>query len=138
MNPHDILTQLPPYIIKAARVSAIIVSERPRASNEMAQYEHGTRNIYVLPNLQPEMLKKAMYHEIAHALDDNFGVGHYFGESPAWATLSKQLNPEYPTIEMFAEHMGQHLQDQVGHRKAMPTIARYLDYALAYLQQQFK
>jgi len=135
MTPSDVLKQLPPYLFRAARIQNIVISERPRASNEMAQYEHGTRNIYVLPGLNADQIRKAMFHEIAHAIDDNFSVGHYFGESPAWAHLCQQLAPNLPTIEVFAEHMSQYLQ---GERSTIPpVVARFLAQALSYLERHF-
>lgn len=135
MTPSDVLKQLPPYLFRAARIQNIVISERPRASNEMAQYEHGTRNIYVLPGLNADQIRKAMFHEIAHAIDDNFGVGHYFGESPAWAYLCQRLAPNLPTIEVFAEHMAQYLQGD--RQRIPPPIDRFLSEALHHLRIKF-
>jgi len=138
MKPADVLNLLPRYLVRAARINNIIPSDRPKQYNETAQYEHITRNIYVVPNLPAEVMRRSMIHEIAHALDDNFGVGHYFGESPAWAELSRRMYGDVSVVETFAENMATHLLDPTFSRMVNPSVAKFMDEALTYLQIMFK
>ena len=133
---HAILRQLPPHIRYAAQLGRVIVTSRLRSAGQLAAYEHGTRNLYVSPGISRPQLKKALYHEVAHALDDNFGVGHYFGESPHWVFLSKALTSDGP-VEAFAAHMSEHLTNAPLHRRQAPVLAQFMDQALDHLKTHF-
>ena len=120
------ISQLPRHFVRAARVAQIIITRKPAAENEVAQYEHGTRNIYLLPSLTPIRLKRSLIHELAHAVDDNFGVLHYWGESPHWIKLHHSLGAVgVPEVESFAEMMMQFLLNPVRFRRTSPVVARW-------------
>lgn len=132
------ISQLPRHFIRAARVAQIIITRKPAEVNEAAQYEHETRNIYLLPSLTPIRLKRSLIHELAHAADDNFGVLHYWGESPHWINLHQTLGaPGVPEVESFAEMMMQYLLNPVRLHRTSPVVARFMAEALAYLDEQF-
>ena len=131
-----IIGSLPEHVVSAAAIAEVIVTMSPAHVREWAQYQHITRNLYVQPRLGPGLLKRSVVHEIAHALDDNFGVGHYFGESPHWVTLSNRLyGPEASPVETFADAMSDYLLDPVRVRASLPTVAVFLAKVLDYLKK---
>ena len=123
--------------MEAGRVSRYVLSSKPAARNRFAEYEHITRIIRIVPGLSPQVLRRAVTHELVHAVDDNFGVMHYFSESPEWVEMSRRLSLGEDSVETFSEHMVVHLQDPVRHRKAHPLVAAFMDRALNHLKTHF-
>lgn len=135
----QVVAGLPYYLVRGARIAQIIISRQPEESGERAQYEHGTRNLYLMPNLRGLELRRSLVHEVAHAIDDNFGPGHYWGESPHWIMLHRSLGrPEEHSVETFAELMMEYLLNPLGLRRSLPRIAAFMAGALRYLEQQFR
>lgn len=98
----------PTWYVKAARVSKIVMSNRPDVREQIAMYEHGSRNLYVCPTVG-DLLQKAMGHELAHGVDDNFGSPHYFTSTPEWRHIHQLQGyfdiPKYrdEALEYFAD-----------------------------------
>lgn len=102
------LAKYPGFFVRAARLNRIIVSNRPDVRAQIAMYEHGTRDLYVWVGVG-DILHKAVGHELGHAVDDIFDVGHYFTGSLEWQKIHRNQShfdlPKYQeeALEYFAD-----------------------------------
>ena len=102
------IERYPSWFVKAARLARVIVSSREDVKNQIAMYEHGTRDLYVYPGIGG-LLQKAIGHELAHAVDDNFGLPHFFTSTPEWQLIHRNQShfdiPKYrdEALEYFAD-----------------------------------
>ena len=133
----DVLGSLPPWLVRAARIDSFEITPDPLERGKEAEYEHGSRVIYVVPRLSGFALRHALIHELSHALDDNFDVSHYFGESPEWVTLSRTVLGRSDGVETFAESMTGHLLDSRMSHRANPKVAAFLDQSLQRLKRDY-
>lgn len=98
----------PDWFVRSARLSRIIISTREDVKQQIAMYEHGTRDFYVWPGVG-DLLQKAVGHELAHACDDNFGKPHFFTSTPEWQRIHRNQShfdiPKYrdEPLEYFAD-----------------------------------
>jgi len=76
--------------------------------SQLAMYEHGSRILWIWPGLG-SVLQKAIGHELAHGVDDNFGHPHYFTSVPEWRQIHRNQShfdlPKYrdEPLEYFAD-----------------------------------
>jgi len=102
------LSRFPDWFVKAARVSKIIVTNREDVREQIAMFEHGSRNLYVSTGIGA-LLPKALGHELAHGIDDVFDVPHYFTSTDEWRRIhANQSNFDIPKyrdepLEYFAD-----------------------------------
>jgi hypothetical protein len=80
------IEKYPSWCVNAARISRVIVSNRPDIKSQIAMFEHGTRDLYVWPGVG-DLLQKAIGHELGHAIDDNFGHPHFFTSTAEWLKI---------------------------------------------------
>lgn len=106
----DCFARFPSWYVKAARVRQVIVSTREDVKEQIAMFEHGTRNLYVYPGIGA-LLLKAVGHELAHGCDDIFEEPHFFTATPEWQRIHKNQShfdiPKYgeEPLEYFADMM---------------------------------
>jgi|FreactcultureFD7_1027221.scaffolds.fasta_scaffold00620_17 hypothetical protein len=104
------LYRYPVWMVRAARISKIVVTDRPEIRDQIAQYEHGTRIMWVWSGVG-DLLLKALGHELAHGVDDNFGSLHYFTSVPEWAAIHK--NQPYFDIDKYRDEPLEYFADMV-------------------------
>ena len=105
------LASLPPWFVRAARVARIEVSNRPEVRAQIAQYAHGTRVLDVSPTVG-DVLRKALYHELAHGIDDmGEEAPHYFTSTPEWSRIHAEQM--YFDIPKYAEQPLEYFADQI-------------------------
>jgi len=102
------ILRYPSWFARGARLSKVIVTDRPDVRDQVAMYEHGTRHLYVSPDVGT-LLQKAIGHELAHGCDDNFGRPHFFTSTPEWQRIHRAQPhfdiPKYrdEPLEYFAD-----------------------------------
>ena len=102
------IARYPAWFSRGARLSRVIISSRPDVREQVAMYEHGTRDLYVCPEVG-DLLQKAIGHELAHGCDDNFGKPHFFTSTPEWQRIHREQShfdiPKYrdQPLEYFAD-----------------------------------
>lgn len=102
------IEKYPAWFVRSARISKVIITNRPDIREQIAAYEHGVRTLSVWPGVG-DMLQKAIGHELAHAVDDNFDQPHFFTSTPEWQKIHKQASsfdlPKYEAepLEYFAD-----------------------------------
>lgn len=60
---------------------------------QLAMYEHGSRCLFLSPDVPARTLVKAIGHELAHGAEDwseETGQPHIFSSTPAWKTIHQQ------------------------------------------------
>lgn len=82
------LASYPAWYVNAARISKVVVTSHPDVRSQLASYQHDSRILYVYPGIG-SVLQKAIGHELAHGIDDNFGAPHYFSSSGVWLALHR-------------------------------------------------
>ncbi len=98
----------PPWYVRASRLSRVVVSTREDVKEQIAMYEHGSRDLFVWPGIG-DLLQKAIGHELAHAVDDNFEKDHFFTSTPEWQRIHRNQShfdiPKYrdEPLEYFAD-----------------------------------
>jgi hypothetical protein len=99
----------PRWLVKAARLSRIILDSSPEVQQMVASYRHEDRSLHVYPGLGNTMLTKAMGHEMWHGADDNFGSPHFFSSNDVWGQIHRDQAyfdiPKYrdEPLEYFAD-----------------------------------
>lgn len=106
----EVLSRLPSWYVKAARINLIRVSRRADVMEQMAMYEHEGRVLYLAPNAGAA-LTKALTHELAHGCDDIFDTPHYFSTQPAWVA-AHQHQPHFP-LPKYRDEALEHFADVV-------------------------
>ena len=104
------LSMYPSWFVKAARIRRIIISNREDVKAQIAMYEHGTRDLYVWPGVG-DMLQKAIGHELAHGVDDNFGAPHFFTGTAEWGLIHR--NQSYFDIDKYRDEPLEYFADMV-------------------------
>ena len=91
-----------------------------------------------------DVLLKAIGHELAHALDDNFGAPHYFSSRVDWERIHR--NQSYFDIPKYAEEPLEYFADMVvkymmlGPTKLSttnPDEVAYIENVFAALHKEF-
>jgi hypothetical protein len=98
----------PKWFAQSARISSIQVTGSVK--DQIAQYETGTRKIYLIPNAGT-MLMKAVGHELAHGADDNFGNLHYFSSNSMWTVIHK--NGRHFDLPKYADEQSEYFADML-------------------------
>lgn len=107
-NVRQCLGRYPTWFVRAARVSRIIFSNAPEVRDQIAMFEHGTRDLYMWQGVGV-LMQKALGHELFHAVDDNFGADHFFTSTPEWIRIHREQShfdiPKYgeQPLEYFAD-----------------------------------
>lgn len=104
------MDRYPDFYVRGARLSQVLVTPREDVKQQIAMYEHGTRNLYVYPGVG-SMLQKAMGHELAHACDDNFGFPHFFSSTPEW--LKIHADATYFDIDKYRDEPLEYFADML-------------------------
>lgn len=104
----SVLQQFPSWFVRAARVDHIEVTSRPEVRQQVAMMEHGSRTLYVSPGAGA-ILTKALGHELAHGIDDNFGNPHWFTSTPEWTRIHR--NQPYFDIDKYREEPLEYFAD---------------------------
>lgn len=105
----DFKKKIPSDLLRKARITSYKVSDRPEVVAQVAMFEHGTRILYIAPNVQRSLITKALLHETGHAIDDWLGVPHYFSSQTAWRTIHRNCSyfdiPKYrdEPLEYFSD-----------------------------------
>ena len=107
-NVRGILASLPVWFVRAARLSRVEVTGDPKVREMIAVYDHEQRRLRVTPSVGA-MLKKAVYHELWHGVDDNFGHPHVFSSMDEWIRLHR--NQPYFDIPKYREQPLEYLAD---------------------------
>jgi hypothetical protein len=106
----EALVFVPSWFVSAARIARIEVSTRPDVREQIALFEHGSRVLFVSPNVGG-LLQKAIIHELSHGVDDVFGQPHYFSSMDAWLRIHRAQGyfdiPKYRTepLEYLADQL---------------------------------
>jgi hypothetical protein len=138
------IATFPPWFVSAARVSKIIITSRPEIREQIAQYEHGSRHLYIYPGIG-SMLLKAVGHELSHGVDDNFESSHFFTSSETWKHIHRNQGafdiPKYELepLEYFADMVTKlHLMGIDKMRTTNPDEMSYLtSYVFPTLKSAF-
>ena len=99
----------PPWLIRAARLSGVIIDTSPEMASMLASYRHEDRSLHVYPNLASMMLTKAIGHELWHGADDNYLHPHFFSSKDVWTQIHRDQAyfdiPKYreQPLEYFAD-----------------------------------
>lgn len=142
------LDKYPSWLVRAARLSHVEVTNRADVRAQIAMYEHGSRVLYVWPGVG-EMLLKAVGHELWHGADDRTGLSenhpHFFSMQPAW-TLIHRDQPFFD-IEKYEREPLEYFADQgvklllLGAPKLMTTNGREVNFFTSWvvpmLEQEF-
>jgi len=105
-----VLNSYPAWLLRAARLSRVTISSSPEVRAQVAVYNHGSREMDVSADVGG-LMRKAVGHELAHAIDDNFGHPHHFTSTPEWRRIHREQPffdlPKYrdEPLEYFADMM---------------------------------
>ena len=138
------VSRYPTWFVKAARISRYILTNRADVRDQIAMYEHGTRDLYVFVGIG-DVLQKAIGHELAHGIDDNFGSPHFFTSTPEWKAIHTEQPyfdiPKYgeEPLEYFADCMTKlFLLGPAKMRTTQPKEVTFITtYVIPVLQEQF-
>jgi hypothetical protein len=83
-----IIAEIPPWFFIPARISRVVVSNAPEVRQMVAAFQHGTREIQVAPGVGT-LLKRALFHEVGHGVDDGPEGPHRFSASPEWLAVHR-------------------------------------------------
>lgn len=100
----------PFWVIQAARVNYIEITNREDVRKQVAMYEHGTRILYIHSKVG-DLLLKAIGHELAHACDDIFGMNHYFSTMSKWLIIHR--NQGFFDIQKYRDEPLEYFADMM-------------------------
>ncbi len=108
-----VLARMPPMYLRAGRVTRLEASGAENVRKSIAVYSHGSRVVQVWPGVG-DILDRALFHEWAHAVDDNFDQPHYFSATEEWMRIHRdQTNFDLQhyrdeALEYFADMMAKY------------------------------
>ena len=139
----EAVARYPSWFVKAARVARFEVSDAPEVRDQIAVYQHGTRIVYVWSKIGA-LLQRAIGHELAHAIDDNFDQLHAFSNVSDWVQIHKNQSnfdlPKYGEIplEYFADMVTKYFM--YGPQKLStthPMEVVFINNVFSILQEEF-
>lgn len=139
----EAVSRYPAWFVRAARVSRFEISDAPEVRDQLAVYQHGTRIVYVWSKIGG-LLQKALGHELAHAIDDNFDQPHAFSGVSDWQQLHRNQSnfdiPKYGEIplEYFADIVTKYFM--YGPQKLStthPSEVVFINNVFKILQEEF-
>jgi hypothetical protein len=138
------VSRYPSWLVRAARLTKFVITDRPDVKAQVAMFEHGSRNLYVWPGIG-DLLQKAVGHELAHACDDVFDMPHYFTSVAEWQRIHRNQQhfdiPKYrdEPLEYFADCVTKlFLLGPARMSTTQPDEARFiLSWVFPVLQKEF-